>query len=171
MQPLIKRILPCGARDVVDGEAALFPGGEGARGAVGEVVGFFVGAREAAGCARVVVVIAVAVGGGNVGGGVGRGEQEEGFLDDFFVEDGCCCLWGVGAREEGVGDVVGGLGGWGFHCVCGCLGQSELVVGFAMVGWSAWFTVSCFWHHCSGMFYDHDGAHINHHSDIPGDYI
>lgn len=119
MQALIKRIRPRRVRDVVDAEAAFFLGGEGARGAVGEVVGFFAGAGEAAGCAGVVVIAAVARGSGGERGVVVRGgEQEERFLEDFVVEGGCCGLRGVGAGEEGVGDVVGGLRGGGCHGVC-----------------------------------------------------
>lgn len=131
MQALVDRILSRLLRHVVDAQPALLLGGQRARAAVREVVGFFVEAREAAGGARVGGGDEGSGAGGADGGGGGGGEgrvgvsreEEEGFLEDFFMEDGRCGLGGVGAGEEGVGDVGGrvvigwcghggGFGGW-----------------------------------------------------------
>lgn len=45
-----------------------------------------------------------------VGGGWGGWAEVEGFLFDAFGEEGFCCFWRVGAREEGLGDVL--FWGW-----------------------------------------------------------
>lgn len=124
MQALVDRILSRLLRHVVDAQPALLLGGQRARPAVCEVVSFFVEAREAAGGARVGggdegSGAGGADGGGGGGGGEGRlgvsREEEEWLLQDFVVEYGLCGLWGVGAGEEGVGDVGGGVGGWCGH--------------------------------------------------------
>jgi len=124
MQALVERIPSRLLGNVVDAQPAFLLGGQRARPAVREVVGFFVEACEAAGCAGVGggddgSGAAGAGGGGGGGGrpggvGVGR-EEEEWLLEDFFVEDGRCGLGGVGAGEEGVGDVGRVVGGWCGH--------------------------------------------------------